>query len=365
MSFSKLALQWAALIFFSLSLSWVLTWAEFPAALLLGPMLCGVAVGLRGASIRLPRWAFTGAQAVIGCQVAQAITVSILLSIAHDWLVMLAVVGTTIAAGGVVGWVLTRYGALPGNTAAWGSSPGGAAAMTAMSEEYGADARLVAFMQYLRVFIVVLTASAVSRVLIGSQPTAAGSPAPLIDLGLDSPLIPVLETLAVILAGPLIGLKLRIPAGAMLVPLVMGSILNSSGTVSINVPHWLSGSAYACLGWYIGLRFTRGVVLHVYRAIPQLLLSTFLLIGLCCISALALNHLLGISGLTAYLATSPGGLDSIAIIAMGSDSDAAFVLSMQTLRLFAVILTGPYIARLVCRFAAPCEKPGPADGKKI
>lgn len=365
MSSSKLAPQWAALIAISLFLSWALAWAEFPAALLLGPMLCGVAFGLRGAVIRVPLWAFTSAQSVIGCQVAQAITASILMSIAHDWVVMLLVVATTIAAGAVVGWVLTKYGALPGNTAAWGSSPGGAAAMTAMSEEYGADARLVAFMQYLRVFIVVLTASAVSRVLIGPQPPAAEASTPLINLGLDAPLIPLLETLAVILTGPLIGLRVRIPAGAMLVPLVLGSILNSSGIVSITVPHWLSGAAYACLGWYIGLRFTRGVVLHVYRAIPQLLLSTFLLIGLCCVSAQMLTRYLGISGLTAYLATSPGGLDSIAIIAMGSNSDAAFVLSMQTLRLFAVILTGPYIARLVCRLAGPEGKPGPCDDKKV
>jgi len=361
---SILALQWAALIVSSLSFSWVLALSAFPAALLLGPMLCGVVFGLRGAAVRLPRWVFTCAQAVIGCQVAQAITASILLSIANDWLMMLSVVATTIAAGAMVGWILTKYGALPGNTAAWGSSPGGAAAMTAMSEEYGADARLVAFMQYLRVFIVVLTASAVSRVLIGPPPPSAEASTPLIDLGLNTPLAPLLETLAVVLAGPLIALRLRIPAGAMLVPLVLGSILNTTGIVSITVPHWLSGAAYVCLGWYIGLRFTRGVVLHVYRAIPQLLLSTFLLIGLCCASAAMLTSYLGINGLTAYLATSPGGLDSIAVIAMGSDSDAAFVLSMQTLRLFAVILTGPCIARLVCRFATPNRSNGHCDGKK-
>jgi hypothetical protein len=40
--------------------------------------------------------------------------------------------------------------------------------------------------------------------------------------------------------------------------------------------------------------------------------------------------------LTAYLATSPGGLDSVAIIAVGTHSDVSFVLAVQTLRLLVV-----------------------------
>jgi uncharacterized membrane protein AbrB (regulator of aidB expression) len=55
--------------------------------------------------------------------------------------------------------------------------------------------------------------------------------------------------------------------------------------------------------------------------------------------------------LTAYLATSPGGLDSIAVIATGSRADVPFVLAIQTMRLFLVLLTGPAIARLISRYA--------------
>ena len=53
----------------------------------------------------------------------------------------------------------------------------------------------------------------------------------------------------------------------------------------------------------------------------------------------------------AYLATSPGGLDSVVLIAMSSEADIPFVVAVQTLRLFAVILIGPTIARLICRYA--------------
>ncbi len=118
--------RWLALLGASLGLALLLEEAAFPAALLLGPMLCAIGFGVAGSDLRLPRWAFVGAQAVIGCLVARALTASILISIADDWAVMLLIVSTTVVAGALVGWVLVKFGALPGTTAAWGSSPGAA-----------------------------------------------------------------------------------------------------------------------------------------------------------------------------------------------------------------------------------------------
>jgi membrane AbrB-like protein len=64
-----------------------------------------------------------------------------------------------------------------------------------------------------------------------------------------------------------------------------------------------------------------------------------------------LTRVLKVDLLTAYLATSPGGLDTVAIIAAGSKVDMAFVMAMQTLRLFTILFTGPAIARFISRFA--------------
>ncbi|MCY1458133.1 membrane protein AbrB duplication [compost metagenome] len=68
-------------------------------------------------------------------------------------------------------------------------------------------------------------------------------------------------------------------------------------------------------------------------------------------SAWLLAALLDKDFLSVYLATSPGGLDTMAIIAVDTHSDVGLVLAMQTLRLFAVIITGAFLARLVIRFA--------------
>ena len=55
----------------------------------------------------------------------------------------------------------------------------------------------------------------------------------------------------------------------------------------------------------------------------------------------------GVDFLTAYLATSPGGADSVAIIAASSNVDMSFVMAMQTMRFFMVLFTGPATARFI------------------
>lgn len=343
---SRSCLHWAGLLALSALLAGLLEWAAFPAALLLGPMLAAIAFGVGGTAIRSPRWTFVAAQALIGCLIARSFTPSILTSIAADWHMLLMVVATTIAAGAVVGWVLVKAKVLPGSTAAWGSSPGGASAMVAMAAEFGADVRLVAFMQYLRVVVVVLTASVVTRLFVGAAP-----PPPAHDLLALPPLLPLAATLAIAGLGALAGIRLKVPAGAMMVPMALGTALHAAGWIDIVLPPWLLGLAYAGLGWYVGLGFNRAIFLYALRAVPKLLLATLLLIGLCALSAWMLTWVLHIDPLSAYLATSPGGLDSIAIIVVGSHADIPLVLAAQTLRLLLVLATGPALARLIARYA--------------
>ena len=338
--------QWAGLLVLSLAVAGLLHWAGFPAALLLGPMLAAIAMGVGGADIRPPRWSFIAAQALVGCLIARSFTPSILAEVMADWAMLLLVVSTTIVAGAVVGWVLVRAKVLPGTTAAWGSSPGGASAMVALAAAYGADVRLVAFMQYLRVVVVVLTASAVTRLAVGPAPAA-----PAQDWWALPPLLPFAATLAIAAIGAVLGVRLKVPAGAMMVPMALGTVLQGGGWVELQLPPWLLGLGYAGLGWTVGLGFNRAIFLYALRAVPALLVATGLLIALCAGSAWMLTQVLHIDPLSAYLATSPGGLDSVAIIVVGSHADVPFVLAAQTLRLFLVLATGPGLAKLIARAA--------------
>ena len=342
--------QWVGLLVCSVLLAWCLHAGQIPAALLLGPMLCAIGAGVTGASVRVPRVGFIGAQAIVGCLIARSITGEIVVSIAQDWPAMMLAAGSTIAAGGLVGWALGRFGTLPGSAAAWGTAPGGASAMVAMAEEFGADPRLVAFMQYARVVCVVVCASLVARLVFGVAPSAAVPDAAAeTSSHLTADAMRLAGTLALAAGGSWLGRALNIPAGGLLAPMLIGSVLHATGLLDILLPEPLLVLAYTIIGWYIGLRFTRETVSHVIRAIPQVLLASVATIALGALSAWVLVLVRHTDPLTAFLATSPGGIDSVAIIAAGSKVDVSFVMALQTLRVLFVLFTGPALARLIAR----------------
>src|SRR5262249_41428368 len=117
---------------------------------------------------------------------------------------------------------------------------------------------------------------------------------------------------------------------------------------------------YAHLGAGIGLGFTRAILLHAARAFPRVLASILVLITVCGGLAALLVYTLHIDPLTAYLATSPGGVDSVAILSPSSNVDLAFVMAMQTMRLLMVILVGPSLARFVANRTGERAPPRPS-----
>jgi membrane AbrB-like protein len=236
-----------------------------------------------------------------------------------------------------------RYEVVPGTTAVWGTAPGAASVMMVLAGAFGADPRLVAFMQYVRVVCVAGLASVVGRLWVGPAalvgPHVAWFPAvPLGDLAV---------TLAIAAAGMAASAGLRLPGGALLVPMIVGALAEGTGLAHITLPPALLAASYALLGWSVGLGFTRPILVHARRALPQVLLATLILIAVCGALAFILVEAAGVDPLSAYLATSPGGMDTVAIIAASSSVDLPFVMALQTVRFVIVLFAGPPLARLI------------------
>src|ERR1700723_3036023 len=156
-------LLWVALLALSVSIFGGWSALRLPAALLLGPMIGAIVLGVNGAKIQVPRIPFLGAQALIAAMVAKSITRSILVTFSHQyWLFCTVIVGTLLGAAGI-GWFISRTGLISGATAVYGTTPGAANAMVILGEAEGADARLVAFMQFSRVLLVALAAALVAH----------------------------------------------------------------------------------------------------------------------------------------------------------------------------------------------------------
>jgi len=337
--------RWVGLVALSVLLSLAWSAAHLPAALLLGPMIGGIFFGVRGVQLSVPRWPYLAAQTVIGALVAAGITPAIVATLAHDFLLFVLVIGATLLGAAALGWLISRSGLIPGASAVYGTAPGAATAMVVLSEAQGADPRLVALMQYVRVLLVVLAAVLVARFWAGTSahtPGAAWSaPVRWADL---------LEMMILALLGQQGARLLRIQAWALLGPMLLLSALHAAGWLSIELPRWLLACAYALIGWNIGLGFRREDLRHAGQALPIVASAALVLIGFCSVLAWCLTWLAHVDALTAYLATSPGGLDSVAAIAASTPRvDLPFVLALQSVRLLFVIALAPTLTRLVVR----------------
>jgi membrane AbrB-like protein len=340
------AIQWALLLTASAVLATLLELVHLPAALLIGPLICGIAAGVNQMNVRVARPFFGAAQAVLGCLIATSISLSIFSTIAEEWALVLGVVGATIMASSFLGWLISRWKILPGTTAVWGAAPGAAAAMVIMAGAFGADQRLVAFMQYLRVIFVTLAAAFIARIWVdtsGVEATAVAWFPPIDPLAFGA-------TIGIGAVGALIGQLIRLPSPHFLGAFILAGILHLGFNVEMQLPEWLLAVSYAVIGWSIGLNFNRPILIYAARALPKIALSILALMAFCGLLAWLIVETLGVDPLTAYLATSPGGMDSVAIIAAAADNvDISFVMALQAARFLVVLMLGPSISRAVAR----------------
>ena len=326
--------------------------AGLPAGWLVGPMLVALVVALLWEKHpAVPRWGRVASLAVVGGVLASNFRPSVVPLISRHLLpVAIVICGTMVLSLGA-GLLLPALVRLDRKTAALGTLPGAASGMLAMSGPLGADARLVALMQYTRVVVVIVAATLVGRFGLGAGSMPVSGQGLQMDPGSTELLVRNDLTTYVLTAlvaglGAWAGTRLRLPAGSLLGPLILGILLEELGVMHLAWPQGVPQTAYLVLGLWVGLLFDGDSIKRAGRLLPVVLLSAIGLVAACAALGWALSALTGIDPITAYLATTPGGIDSVAIVALGSGADAPLVLAIQMLRLLAVIAAGSFLGWL-------------------
>lgn len=338
--------HWLALGFATILASIGAAAAGLPASSLFAGLLVGLAFALLG-PVRLepPRLAAIGAQAVIGASHGGQVETTTLAAVGSEWLAVVPVVVGTLAVSIGAGLLVARVTGLDRATALLGLVAGGASGIVTMSRELGADDRLVAFMQYLRVFVVVTLAPLV--VAVGFEDERGTAARATTDGGAGLP-PDLLFTLAACGAGLLAARRLPIPAGALLFSLATAAALTASGAAGgAMVPGLVEHAAIAGIGAQVGLRFTAAQLQSSRGLLPAVLGAIVGIVAVCGAFAALLAFVGDVSLLDAYLATTPGGIPAVAATAVGSGADTTFVLAVQTLRLLLMVVAAPPLVRVL------------------
>jgi membrane AbrB-like protein len=337
-------LPWALLGAATAALGWALGRIGVPSSYLFAALLLGLAFALaRPDRLAVPGVAFSAAQAVTGVTLGTYLQSSSLQALGDDWLAVALVSLGTLAISLGAGVVLARITSLDGPTAALGMIAGGASGIVTMARELHGDDRLVAFMQYARVLVVVLLTPVLIPIAFpghheGAAPAADAGP--LLGHAVDWLLVP-----AIAAAGVLVTRVLRFPAGTLIGPMLLAGALTLSGALDFTVPPLLRETGFAVIGLQVGLRFTVATVRQVGGLLVPVLLAIAFLLAASFGLAAVLAATTPVTLLDAYLATTPGGLYAVLAVAFGAGANTTFIVAVQGLRVVVMVLLAPLAVR--------------------
>jgi membrane AbrB-like protein len=346
-------LNWLIAVAATAGGGWLADRAGVPSSYLFVALLVGLAFALLAPGrFEQPETGFRVGQVITGVAIGTFLESSTLTGLGSQWIAVLLVSAATLALTVAAGIVLARATGIDRPTAALGMVAGGASGIVAMADDLGGDDRLVAFMQYARVLVIsLLTPLLVPIAFPAAHVGATAGNGPLLG-GLDGWAL----TIGASLVGGLVATRLRIPAPLVLGPLLVAAALSLGGAIDgVDVPPLLREVGFALIGLYIGLGFDRNALRRIARLLVPVAVA---IAGLLVVSfglAVVLTAAVDVTLLDAYLATTPGGLYAVLPIAYGSGADATFVLAVQGLRLFAMILAAPLVVRWVVRAPAPAS----------
>ncbi len=159
----------------------------------------------------------------------------------------------------------------------------------------------------------------------------------------------ILYTLVIAMVGGILGIKLKIPAGALIGAMIAVAIYNIN-TGKGDIPPNFKLLAQIVVGGMIGLNFTMETV----QGLKELLIPGLILVlGLTIFSltlGFTISKLTGVDMITALFSTSPGGLTDMTLISEAYGAETPKVALFHLMRLVTVITVMPMAIKLFAKF---------------
>lgn len=307
----------------------------------IGPLLACAAVNVAGGRLATPVPMRMFGLWMLGTVLGLYFSPAVVERVAACWpWILLGVVWSMILGLGF-SWTLRRFAKVSRPTAFFGGAIGGASEMAMQGERAGGRVDLIAAAHSMRIVLVVLILPSIYR-LIGLHGTDDyQQPMQTVDL-------PGLLVLAVLtVAAALLAHRLKLPNAFMLGPMTVALLLTVSGYSLSAMPSWLIIAGQITIGASLGCRFSPGFFSSAPRLMAVVAVSTLVGIGLSALFALLIAEPAGIPLATMVLATSPGGIAEMALIAKTLQLGVPVVTAFHITRMASTVLLLGGVYRLL------------------
>ena len=310
--------------------------AGMPAPFLSGPAIAVTLAGLAGLRMDIPLLVRDMAFVFIGLTMGAGVTPEVLDSVAK-WpaslgLLALSIVAIILACR----FLLMRHFGQDGRSAVLSSAPGHLSYLLGMADAGGLNVRMIAIVQSIRVLILTLSVPPIA-IMLGQADLAPAAPlATMKGAGLG------LSVALALGAGFLFKVG-RLPAAFLLGGMAISTALHLTGTVTGQIPQWMSIPAYVLLGTLIGTRFSGVTWTELRSAMGAGLMVTGVAIVIAVAAALLAAQLTGLPLPMLLIALAPGGVETMTAMAQLMHVDPTFVATHHVARLFLLTFLVPFL----------------------
>lgn len=326
---------------------WAASLIHVPMPWLIGALVaCGLWSSLAPTGLApswMPRHLRTPFIGVIGVAIGGMFTGELLASLPGWWPGILGVVVFALIAHLFIYLIYRRVGEFDSVTAFYAASPGGFVENIVMAEAAGADVALVSLMQFLRVTMVIILLPVGLSLWFGQVVGSAAGTA-FSDVG-GAALTPEQFGIMVLVGviGLAAGLGLKIPAGAVIGPIILSAIAHLTGVLTAHPPDWAIIVAQIVVGVSLGMRFGGLTLSLIRKGAGMALVSVVMMMSMATGIGLFLSALTDFGTSEYVMSLAPAGVIEMSLVAITVGGNPVFVTTHHIIRIFVTVLISPMI----------------------
>lgn len=320
----------------------VFTLINFPLPWVLGALTFIILFqGLTKTKANWPDPLKQGGFLILGMYFGLYFTMEIIGTIGPYLLPYLVMTCILILASAVFSIAVTKWIAVDKITSVFGSIPGGLSEMVLASEAMKANTSFVVIFQTVRLLTVLFTVPAIIIYLFGGGERFGGTV--FVAMPSEVHLVSYLWFLLPITGGILF--RNKIPAGIVVVPMIIMAAMNISSLEVATVPPFVLLSAQVAVGIGLGKNISfqdlklGGKYCFVYLGVSLAIIAVSFGLGV------LLAYWTGLDVATAILSIAPGGLIEMVLTASTIGANPAVVTALQMMRILMIIIFVPSLLK--------------------
>ena len=141
--------------------------------------------------------------------------------------------------------------------------------------------------------------------------------------------------------GGLVGSRLKIPAGSLIVAMLTIIVFKLITKIHWEMPKGFNLILQIALGIMVGSSFQPAMLPVLKKLFFPVLTSTLTLVGVGILLSIIFTRMHILDAPAAYLGTSPGAMSALIVLAFDSGASATLVVCFHFFRVVFVILTAP------------------------